>query len=104
MRRSTQNRTSLRLAAVALVASAAVAACTPPPTGGGGTPEPSESITAATFEWTVSEEANTGAFNGQCNFMSAGKSDGLVGTYTGTNGNATVQKLNASNAYVTVSN
>ncbi|MEZ5252620.1 MAG: hypothetical protein R2689_02010 [Microthrixaceae bacterium] len=60
-------------------------------------------ITDATFEWSVSEEANTGSFNGQCNFMSAGVSDGYAGTYKATDGNATVLKLNSANEYVPIS-
>ncbi len=60
-------------------------------------------ITEATFEWAVSDEANTGAFNGSCNFMSAGESDGHVGTYTATDGDATVLKLNAAGNHVPIS-
>ena len=51
----------------------------------------------------MSEESNTGAFNGQCNFMSVGQSDGYVGTYVATNGNATVLKLNAAGEYAPIS-
>ena len=63
----------------------------------------SGTITGATLEWTVSDEANAASFNGQCNFMSAGKSDGSASTYTATDGNATVLKLNASDEYVPIS-
>jgi hypothetical protein len=57
------------------------------------------SVTGATFEWRVSDETNAASFNGQCNFWSAGRSDGTSGTYAATNGNATVLKLNAANGY-----
>ncbi len=60
-------------------------------------------LTEATFEWAVSDEANTGAFNGSCNFMSAGESDGYQGTYTATDGDATVLKLTAANTYAPIS-
>lgn len=60
-------------------------------------------ITGATFEWSVNDEANTGAFNGDCNFMSAGESDGSAGTYGATDGNATVLKRNSDGAFVPIS-
>jgi hypothetical protein len=60
-------------------------------------------VTGATFEWTFSDEANAASFNGQCNFWSAGQSDGTLATYTATNGNATVLKLDATNTYVPIS-
>ena len=60
-------------------------------------------LEGATLEWTVSDEANTGAFNGQCNFMSAGQSDGYAGTYRATDGGVTVLKLDASGAHVPIS-
>lgn len=62
-----------------------------------------QQLTGATLEWSVNDESNTGAFNGQCNFMSAGESDGSSSTYAATNGNATVLKLNASGAYAPIS-
>ena len=62
-----------------------------------------EAITDATFEWTVNDEANTGAFNGQCNFMSGGQSDGHAATYRPSGGNATVLKLTAAGTYAPVS-
>lgn len=62
-----------------------------------------EAVTDATFEWTVNDESNTGAFNGQCNFMSGGQSDGYAATYRSTGGNATVLKLDAAGAYAPVS-
>lgn len=60
-------------------------------------------ITGATLEWAVSEEANSGAFNGQCNFMSGGESDGSAATYRATDGGATVLKLTAAGAHDPVS-
>src|SRR6187551_599440 len=60
-------------------------------------------VSNATFEWTVSDETNALAFNGQCNFWSGGQSNGTVATYGATGGNATVLKLNASDVYVPVS-
>lgn len=60
-------------------------------------------VTGATFEWRFSDETNAAAFNGQCNFWSAGKSDGTAATYTATNGNATVLKLNAAGGYDPIS-
>lgn len=97
-------------AALALGLSAVATAC-PPVDGGGGTGTTTtttaapgvETLHDVTFEWAVSEEANTGAFNGQCNFLSAGRSDGLAGTYAATNGDATVLKLNAAGVHVPVS-
>jgi hypothetical protein len=92
-------RRLLAIAALALVASAlpiASGALRP----AGAAPE---SVTDATFEWTVNEESNTGAFNGQCNFMSGGQSDGYAATYRATGGNATVLKLNAAGTHVPVS-
>lgn len=60
-------------------------------------------VSNATFEWTVSDETNAAAFNGQCNFWSGGESNGTAATYGATGGNATVLKLNASDTYVPVS-
>jgi hypothetical protein len=60
-------------------------------------------VSNATFEWTVSDETNAAAFNGQCNFWSGGESDGTAATYGATGGNATVLKLNASDVHVPVS-
>lgn len=98
-------------ASAALVALGVIATACPPPEGGGGTgttttttAPTTETLSDVAFEWTVSEEANTGAFNGQCNFLSAGKSDGLAGTYAATNGDAAVLKLNAASAFVPISN
>ena len=60
-------------------------------------------ISGATFEWSVSDEANAGAFNGSCNFMSAGESDGSQGTYRATDGDATVLKLTAAGTHAPIS-
>ncbi len=60
-------------------------------------------ITEATFEWSVSDEANTGAYNGSCNYMSAGESDGSQSTYGASDGDATVLKLTASGTYAPIS-
>lgn len=108
--RSARLRRSFAGAGLALALSAVATAC-PPVDGGGGTgsttsttaPSGVETLNNVAFEWTVSEEANTGAFNGQCNFISAGKSDGSAADYAATNGDATVLKLNAANAYVPIS-
>lgn len=56
----------------------------------------SEVLNGATFTWSINDESNTGAFNGQCNFITAGISDGSAGTYRATDGNLTVLKLNAA--------
>src|SRR5690606_16382105 len=87
------------------------AACIPPtepsPTSSTSTtstaPSPVRTVTNASFEWTISREANNGAFApGEVNYWSAGKSDSTAATYVPTNGNATVLKQNASGAYVPI--
>lgn len=60
-------------------------------------------LTGATLEWSVNDESNTGAFNGQCNFMSAGESDGSSSTYRATDANATVLKATAAGGFAPVS-
>ncbi|MFN7148590.1 MAG: hypothetical protein ACK4V6_03835, partial [Microthrixaceae bacterium] len=60
-------------------------------------------LSGAVLEWSVNDESNTGAFNGQCNFMSGGISDGMSPTYRATDGDATVLKRNAAGADVPVS-
>lgn len=60
-------------------------------------------IENATFEWDVNIEANIGAFNGSCNYLSAGESDGSASTYNPTDGNATVVKLTAEDTYEPIS-
>ena len=53
-------------------------------------------LTGAVLEWSVNDESNTGAFNGQCNFMSGGISDGSAATYRATDRGATVLKRTAA--------
>lgn len=60
-------------------------------------------LDGAVFEWSVNDESNTGAFNGQCNFMSGGVSDGHAATYRATDGDATVVKRTAAGTYSPVS-
>lgn len=94
MRNRLRTMTALAMVAVGLPIAAGVAG------EAGAVPE---AITDATLEWTVNDESNTGSFNGQCNFMSGGQSDGYAPTYRATGGNATVLKLNAAGAHVPVS-
>jgi hypothetical protein len=56
----------------------------------------SVTLRGAVLEWSVNDESNTGAFNGQCNFMSGGISDGSSGTYRAIDGGATVLKRTAA--------
>lgn len=60
-------------------------------------------LSGAVLEWSVNDESNTGAFNGQCNFMSGGISDGMSSTYRATDGDATVVKRTATGTYAPVS-
>jgi hypothetical protein len=64
----------------------------------------SVTLTGAVLEWSVNDESNTGAFNGQCNFMSGGISDGSVATYRATDRGATVLKRTAAGTDEPVSN
>lgn len=97
--------------AVALVLGAALlGACVPPDPG----PPPSTTTTTAapgtvrtvsnaTLEWTISREADNGAFApGQVNYWSAGQSDSTSATYVPTDGDVTVLKKNASGTYVPI--
>ncbi len=89
------------------VAALAVAACNTPPAGGGGptttVPSTVESVSNASLEWTISREADNGAFApGQVNYWSAGISDSTEATYDATNGDVTVLKKNASGTYVPI--
>ena len=88
------------------VAALAVAACAPEPSTPTPTTAPSgttKTVSNATFEWTISKEANNAAFApGQVNYWSAGKSDSTQATYVPTNGNATVLKKNAAGTYVPI--
>ncbi|MEI2698968.1 MAG: hypothetical protein V9E94_11700 [Microthrixaceae bacterium] len=61
-----------------------------------------QQLTGATLEWSVNDESNTGAFNGQCNFMSAGESDGTSTTYRSTDANATVLKATSTGGHTPV--
>lgn len=60
-------------------------------------------LSGAVLEWSVNDESNTGAFNGQCNFMSGGISDGMAPTYRATDGDATVLKRTAAGTHAPVS-
>lgn len=60
-------------------------------------------LSGAVFEWAVNDESNTGAFNGQCNFMSGGTSDGSAATYRAADGDATVWKRTVSGSFAPVS-
>lgn len=96
--------TRRRSIAIGLVAAAAfvVSACAPEPS----TPPPSgttRSVSNATFEWTISKEANNATYApGQVNYWSAGRSDSTATTYVATHGNATVLKKNAGGTYVPI--
>ena len=73
--------------------------------GGGVAPRASAepvSISGATFEWSLNDEMNSGAFDGSCNWMSAGRSTGHAETFAATDGNATVLKLTASGEYAPI--
>ncbi len=89
-------RRSLAVAVVAATALLAAACVEPAP------PAPAPNVTNAVFEWTISRQADNGAFNGEVNYWSAGRSDSTQGTYVATNGNATVLKKNASGTYVPI--
>lgn len=85
------------LVAVALATVAALgAACTPPPSE-------TRTVSDATLEWTISREADNGAFApGQVNYWSAGRSDSTEATYVATDGDVTILKKNASGTYVPI--
>ena len=97
------------VAALAAGAIALVAACAPPPSGGGTTtttttaPGAVRTVSNATFEWTISREADNGSMApGQVNYWSAGVTDSTSATYLPTNGNVTVLKKNAAGTYVPI--
>lgn len=98
MRAPTRNHLvpALAAATTALVLGSAVLSL------GVGAADGPVSLTGATLEWSVSEELNTGAFDGSCNHLSAGPTDGTPTQYRGTDGDVTVQKRNAAGAYVTI--
>lgn len=65
-------------------------------------------ITNATFTWSLNNEQGGGAFNGSCNFLSAGKAGNTTssrawteadGFYKTVDGNVTVEKPDASDVY-----
>ena len=60
-------------------------------------------VEGASLEWALSEELNTGAFDGSCNHLSAGRADGSAAAYTGTDGDVTVLKRTAGGSDVVVS-
>ncbi len=62
----------------------------------GAEPRP---IDDATLEWALNDEANAGTFNGDCNYMSAGRSDGSAATWAATDRGATVLKLTAGGTH-----
>ena len=103
--RSRTTRRGVAVAGVAL-AVALAAACVPPtPPGPTTTTAPGavRTVSDATFDWTVSPEANNGSFApGQVNYWSAGRSDSTAATYVPTNGNVTVLKKNAAGTYVPI--
>jgi len=107
--RHVTTRRVLAAAWLALTA-ALVGACVPPdagpPASTTSTTQPGstvKTVTNATLEWTISREADNGAFApGEVNYWSAGQSDSTEATYVATNGNATVLKRNASGAYVPI--
>lgn len=96
----------LTLAAVTIATAALVAACVPdsPPSTTSTTTGPSTvaTVTDATFEWTISREADNGSFAGPANYWSAGRSDSTQATYVATDGDATVLKKNAAGVYVPI--
>ncbi len=100
------HRTRTRTLALAVAAAAAVAlaACAPTTPSAPTTTAPgARTVSNATFEWTISREADNGSFApGQVNYWSAGQSDSTQSTYVPTNGNATVLKKNASGTYVPI--
>jgi hypothetical protein len=69
---------------------------------GAGAAEPS-TIQAATLEWSFNEELNTGAFDGSCNHLSAGTTDGSPGQYRGVDGDVTIEKRTAAGTYAVIS-
>jgi hypothetical protein len=104
---TTTRRTRTLVLAVLTAAFGLAAACVPttPPASTTTTTAAAtvKTVSNATFEWTVSKEANNGAFApGQVNYWSAGQSDSTSATYVPSNGNATVLKKNAAGTYVPI--
>jgi len=61
-----------------------------------------ERFSNATLSWIFNQELNTGAFDGSCNHVSAGRTDGSAAQYRGTDGDVTVEKLDATSTYRTI--
>lgn len=60
-------------------------------------------LSGATLEWAFNAEMNTGAFDGSCNHLSAGRTDGSPAMYTGTDRDVTIVKRTAGGGYATIS-
>lgn len=97
-----------RVLGVAAVAAAAVTlgACvpeTPPATTTPVDPALIKTITNGTLDWTISQEANNGAFSGDVNFWNASATPATnQATYKATDGDITVLKKNAAGNYVAI--
>jgi hypothetical protein len=61
-------------------------------------------LSDATLEWAFNGEMNAGAFDGSCNHLSAGRTDGSQAMYAGTDGDVTIVKRAADGTYSTISN
>jgi hypothetical protein len=103
---ATGNRRGHR--AIAGLAVAAAAATTVVVSGGTASAA-SSSVSNVSFTWGISGEQGGGAFNGSCNFLSAGTAGNTGssrlwaegdGFYKATDGNVTIEKPNASGTYV----
>ena len=92
----------LRAPALAAAATVLVGAGSLLSLGAGAVGGPT-TVEGASLEWALSEELNTGAFDGSCNHLSAGRTDGSAAAYTGTDGDVTVLKRTAGGSDVVVS-
>ena len=92
----------LRAPALAAAATVLVGAGSLLSLGAGAEAGPT-TVEGASLEWALSEELNTGAFDGSCNHLSAGRTDGSAAAYTGTDGDVTVLKRTAGGSDVVVS-
>ncbi len=70
---------------------------------GAGAADGPSTLSNATLEWSFNEELNTGAFDGSCNHLSAGTTDGSAAQYRGVDGDVTIQKRTAAGTYATIS-
>ena len=70
---------------------------------GAGAADGPATLSGATLEWSFNEELNTGAFDGSCNHLSAGTTDGSAAQYRGVDGDVTVQKRTAAGTYAIIS-